>query len=209
MVGAASCGEEGRTVSLGFDTALTLTISPTMLDGLPAAEQALGIDAFVVLMVDAPANGVEPEAREIAFKRIRVSTSASPNTNPSIDEFLVHGSPAADVHAEGGDVLPLAATASAGSLQNFVDPLGEPQIEELKYSWFATGGRFEHGLTFGDSVTGETTNEWHVPDVVEPADLWLVLRDPRGGVDWRHRRVLPQDVDDPVRSRVRACVERP
>jgi hypothetical protein len=51
-------------------------------------------------------------------------------------------------------------------------------------SWFVTGGTFEHdrtGVAAGDSSTS-TSNRWTAPSQPGPVNLWLVLRDSRGGV---------------------------
>jgi hypothetical protein len=58
--------------------------------------------------------------------------------------------------------------------------------EQLRYSWFATDGTFE------EERTGETfpDNQWKsagdrpAPPEVKVVQLWFVLQDERGGVDW-------------------------
>jgi hypothetical protein len=58
------------------------------------------------------------------------------------------------------------------------------QQESLHMSWFVTGGTFEHdrtGVAAGDSSTS-TNNRWTAPSLPGTVNLWLVLRDSRGGV---------------------------
>jgi hypothetical protein len=60
----------------------------------------------------------------------------------------------------------------------------------MTYAWFATAGEWSSGETggpkdaFGNVPTLDT--KWTAPDLAESADvnLWVVMRDERGGVAW-------------------------
>lgn len=186
-VGVASCGDEGNTLPLGTGTAQTLTLATTLLDGLDLESAEQGIDLFVVLAVNVPETVSEPAATELAYKRVRVSTSLEPNHNPASATLLADGS--ATLIANGERVT-LQATVSEDSVETFLNPLGELEPEELKFSWFSTGGEWERALSFGDAITGASENEWTPPEE-NPADVWIVIRDTRGGIDWFTRRANP------------------
>jgi hypothetical protein len=59
--------------------------------------------------------------------------------------------------------------------------------ESMRVSWFATAGSFAHDHTGRDENEMETTaeNDWTAPSGAQTVHLWLVLRDSRGGVDYK------------------------
>jgi hypothetical protein len=91
-----------------------------------------------------------------------------------------------------GSVVSIVASFVAGSAETFpvYDAQSETlvdQQESLHMSWFVTGGTFEHdrtGVASGE-VASSTSNQWTAP--AQPGDyfLWLVLRDSRGGTDYK------------------------
>jgi hypothetical protein len=73
-----------------------------------------------------------------------------------------------------------------------VDACAEPASkvceEELRVAWFATAGTLEIAQT-GASESGlSSDNLWIAPTKPQGVSLWIVLRDERGGVDWRELR---------------------
>ena len=62
--------------------------------------------------------------------------------------------------------------------------------ESLRVSWFTTAGSFERDRTGRAGDEGEageppesfTENTWTAPEDARATQLWLVLRDARGGV---------------------------
>lgn len=61
------------------------------------------------------------------------------------------------------------------------------QREEIRASWYATDGRFDEprtGRSSSDPAT-ETDNGFVAPSRAGAVKVWVVLRDDRGGVDWR------------------------
>jgi hypothetical protein len=60
--------------------------------------------------------------------------------------------------------------------------------EVLRASWFATEGSFATPRT-GSEATEQSANEWTAPATAGTARGWVVLRDDRGGADWRTFRV--------------------
>lgn len=61
------------------------------------------------------------------------------------------------------------------------------QREALRVSWFATAGKFEHDTTGRGAGEIETSTDvvWEAPLNAGAVHLWAVLRDSRGGVDFR------------------------
>jgi len=95
-----------------------------------------------------------------------------------------------------GSVVTVEATFVSGSAEVFpvYDSKSEAlvdQQESLHLSWFVTGGTFQHdrtGVAAGE-VAVSTSNQWTAP--AQPGDyfLWLVLRDSRGGTDYKSYRI--------------------
>jgi len=130
---------------------------------------------------------------------VQFSQQYVPNRNPLVNSWraLVQ-----DENVEM-DVLPVGSkvrfevdwlTEDAESFIVF-DPSRQALVwrrEALRVSWYATRGVFKHDVTGRDELDAElaTQNEWLAPD--EPADvtIWIVLRDNRGGMDFRVRTLM-------------------
>lgn len=178
IVGQASCAEPGRTVPLAIGTATTLSVATDALDGLTAEQARFGIDLYVVIAATVPSvPGAVEEDAEAGYKRIRVSTDPVPNRNPEIAWFNPASTP------EDGHSTLLQAAATVESTEQFLGPLG-PDVEDLRFSWYTTGGALERGVTLGEPLASELT--W---DAELGSTLYLVLRDGRGGMDWVVREV--------------------
>ena len=64
--------------------------------------------------------------------------------------------------------------------------------ESMRVSWFATAGSFgsDHtGRGESEFVQTSSDNSWTAPKEPGPVFLWVVLRDDRGGVDWKSFKV--------------------
>jgi hypothetical protein len=59
------------------------------------------------------------------------------------------------------------------------------RAEVLRLSWFATLGALEADAS-GPLEGTEAAVGWRAPDAPGTVHLWAVLRDDRGGMDWRH-----------------------
>ena len=65
--------------------------------------------------------------------------------------------------------------------------------ETMRVSWSATAGTFgeDHtGRTESQFAKTSTDNTWTAPDVAGRVVLWVVLRDDRGGTDFRSYELL-------------------
>jgi hypothetical protein len=77
----------------------------------------------------------------------------------------------------------------------YLDPASHELVERhesMRVSWFANAG------TFGSDHTGQlesaytvvtSDNTWTAPSESGPVFMWVVLRDDRGGVDWKSFRI--------------------
>ncbi|HEX3850303.1 MAG TPA: hypothetical protein VHW01_05015 [Polyangiaceae bacterium] len=64
--------------------------------------------------------------------------------------------------------------------------------EAMRVSWFATAGSFDSdhtGQTADNYLVTNTDGTWTAPSDAGPVFIWVVLRDDRGGVDWKSFQV--------------------
>lgn len=163
-----ACADRAQRVSLGEGDTITWQIPDDF--EIPPGEV---IDLFIALEV---AVGAE---RDIASKKIRLSASATPNANPSLDAVLLDGTPLVapravtwnDVHSiaieasgDAEDFLEAEVFVSAGTF----DELGNRGAAPFTTSWFLEGER----------PTGGT--------------IWALVRDGRGGTAFAAREVTFQ-----------------
>lgn len=181
--GSTSCSDESRLSPLGVGASLDVAIPDDALAGLPPEMAAQGIDLFVAMRATAG-----DERTVIAAKRVHVSLSITPNANPALDAFDMPGAvllSGGSLMVPAGSDLKVDASATDDSHQEYIGDLGEPVIEELKFAWFLTAGTVENEITWEDEA-GDASSVWTAPknaDVV--TTLWVVMRDGRGGIDWR------------------------
>lgn len=65
------------------------------------------------------------------------------------------------------------------------------QKEQIRVSWFATDGSFEHDRTAANLATSKSgsTNSWTAPTTAGLVSFWIVLRDDRRGVGWQQFQI--------------------
>jgi hypothetical protein len=139
--------------------------------------------------------------KELALKRLRVvAKGAKRNRNPVIVSATVNGEAVTENDApvlEPGSVVKLAAKAKDGSAEDYERPLPDGTTltvtEKLVFSWFTNAGSLD-GLTRQAARTPDGGEiDFTVPTYDQSvggyADLYVVLRDPRGGIDWARRRI--------------------
>jgi hypothetical protein len=59
--------------------------------------------------------------------------------------------------------------------------------ESIRVSWFSANGSFEHdrtGRAEAEAKTTNTENTWTAPNTEAEVNVWVVIRDDRGGVGW-------------------------
>jgi hypothetical protein len=144
------------------------------------------------------------------FERLRCTLAGAPrdvfkayqlrytnNRNPRIERIeLVDGSdvlPLEPGFAVGaGREVTLRVTTSSASAEPYVQYDGTSvalvdRIESLVVSWFTNAGRIESEKSGLDEAAGEVVleNRWTAPAEGRSVRFWIVLRDARGGSDWR------------------------
>lgn len=85
---------------------------------------------------------------------------------------------------------------SSAELDPIADPLpdGSPVREQLWVNYFATRGNVERPVRLVNDATkgwnDQNETQWEVPREPGTVVLWAIVRDNRGGVDWKERRVV-------------------
>jgi hypothetical protein len=116
-----------------------------------------------------------------------------PNKNPVLAHLVANGA-----EVGPGTVLPAGQPVAfevawtPESREQFpVYDLGRQSIvdhlEELTVSWYATAGDFDRDRTGRTEAETESSigNSWTAPLAAGPVHLWVVLRDNRGGLEFR------------------------
>ena len=113
-----------------------------------------------------------------------------PNANPEIGSVDVPESVVPSSH----HVLRVAWPETSAETYAYYDPttaLVADRHETMRVSWFTSAGAFEHdrtGRTSGERETF-TENAWNAPSTTGQVELYVVLRDDRGGVAFAHRTI--------------------
>lgn len=116
-------------------------------------------------------------------------TTYAANTNPTLDPLTVPALP-----ADRDVTLTASWPASAVETYLYYDPDAQtliPRREAMRLSWFATSGTLavDASAVPESSSTLTVSTTWHTPPSAGPAQLWLVLRDSRGGLAAQTLRV--------------------
>lgn len=159
------------------------------LDGLTEAEQLEGVNAFVSLTSIPEGDDVQQGDLELAYKRVPVSTAATPNHNPAIATLTVDGiaiAPGATVEVDRGQGYVIGVTLADDAVEayTYVDDagVGEDRTEEPYLLWYTEQGGFDSTATLYPDL--DVT--YVVPEEPEgeTGNLWVVVRDRRGGMSW-------------------------
>jgi hypothetical protein len=139
------------------------------------------------------------------FERLRCPLAGAPrdvfrefnqrytlNMNPSIEALETADGQALDASTiSPGSTVTLRVRWAEGSVESYAyyDSLAVTivdRVEVLTVSWFASKGSFE-----AERSQGETSadNVWTAPSEAGPVHFWFVLRDSRGGIDWREATI--------------------
>jgi hypothetical protein len=167
---------------------------------LPDCEEGLE----VTLRLTVRAEDIEKIAIKRLFFWFAEPTELQRNDNPVIADVLVGGVATRDetvlAVAPGGQ-LRFQVVVDEDSLETFVAEVSETEeeerAEEVLFSWFTTGGEWDKEVSFSEtgriSLDEAGRNVLSVEGDVEPGtefEVYLVIRDGRGGSDWRQRRVV-------------------
>lgn len=174
------------------------------IDRLPAGSlgRERGVNATALLVVfEVPLSEIGSGAQpvEMVVKSLRiVPDGLSPNTNPVVAEVRLGGEALSGEGAPrvtGGAEVAVSAAASAESEETFVrflpDGTRAEEKEQMVFSWFATGGHFDSLTGRGTRTIGREPALFTLPTAAEVPtgfmDVYVVLRDGRGGTDWAVR----------------------
>lgn len=176
---------------LGFGAGLSPTLivnggGPPPGDTASTDTGAIAASSELTLIVDAVPVGKalgdvtlgDPEATEVASKSLTVSDSTTPNQNPAIATFGVDGADAATV--DRGGSASLTATLADGSAESYLDDDGETQTEAPTVNYYVSGGT----LMQSSAAANEPEVSWTAPDSAGTINVWVVVRDGRGGMAW-------------------------
>ena len=125
---------------------------------------------------------------------LRASWPACPDT-PACGDGIC--SPGEDVQGCPADCTDPHGCGGAEPYGYF-DPLTRSvrdRHESMRVSWVATAGSFKYdhtGRTGSERDKLATDDPWTAPGSAGPVDVWVVLRDSRGGVTWGAYRVEVQ-----------------
>ncbi len=169
------------------------SIPADALDALAPEDRAEGISAFVnVTAIPGPLDAEAPPSLEeadleLAYKRVPISESATPNHNPRVEGILVDGTFVPD----GGTVV-----LDAGQTYDWEPVLADDAVETYTYvtetgiaeereeipsvQLYATEGAFSQtAALYPDLARIYTT-----PTTPGSHGVWAVVRDRRGGMGW-------------------------
>jgi hypothetical protein len=170
------------------------------LDSLPEERRAEGLSAFVnVSVIPGPIDmggGEPPDLEEadleLAYKRVPISLTETPNHNPRVEGVDVDG-----VRVEDG----ATAVLDAGETYTLTPLLADDAVEAYTYvredrstetrdeipwvAFYATDGAFSQT----EALYPELARTWTAPDAEGAHTLWFVARDRRGGMGWATLRV--------------------
>lgn len=156
----------------------------------------------VTLRLTATVGDGQGANREVAVKRVlllREDIETEQNTNPTLSGLLVDGAPVAfggqAVVAPGEEPLALQAVVAEDQAEQYEDDDEEDgqNDEVLALRWFSTAGRIDRTQTFyardGVPMVELQANEIDFTKGIAvnsgtDVQMWLVLRDDRGGVDF-------------------------
>lgn len=114
------------------------------------------------------------------------------NENPALSDLAS----SAGLTIARGATVSLSASATPEQLEAYVvydlrSARIEDRVETLTVAWFGTSGVFAADSTaMGD--TGASAVEWTAPGEAGTVHVWAVLRDDRGGIDWRQLTLTVQ-----------------
>jgi hypothetical protein len=200
-VDVACLDPDGGVPRTPLGTGLTATATMPMVTPEALGPPDVTGGYYLPLVLDTAAAGETVQAVYL----LRYGLGGPPNHNPHLNALQI-------VRPDGtfedtdeahpstvavGATVVLHATVTADSIEDYEAPDfagGTHTVTEtLRVSWFATGGRLISGNTPSGAAYTWLVLDTHLPNPPSggaPVDLYLVVRDERGGLDWAHRRFL-------------------
>jgi len=179
----------------GVSAAVTMPADVTPLAlGLPDATGGF----YLTFVARVRAGG----ASLVAAYRLRLalpgSTDAQRNHNPVFTAVFLTGDagwslvdPASPPVVHAGDRLDLSVSADPTSVESYPSPVGDQPgglaFEVLRASWFADAGNLSDAGTSNAQPSTTLTLDDRLPAAGSPINVYVVIRDERGGTDWATR----------------------
>ena len=144
----------------------------------------------VPLVVGFDASAGEQRLHGFATLNLRTSAGRPANLNPALDAVAADGAPlAADgsTAVRAGAKVRLSPVPAAGAAEETANG-----PERLVFSFYATDGDIDSLRTTSltaDGIEVDPEVDWTAPKTAGPVQLWVVVRDGRGGVGWLARTV--------------------
>ena len=176
----------------------SFTVPTDLLDGLSEEESTQGKNYLFTLSAlpgEGELDNLDLDARgeslaETGLKRMPVSVNPSPNQNPVIDSLVLDETfelqDQDTLSVQAGQTYDFVISLTEGSVEayTFLNSDGEieDRIEQPYASFYSTGGTFYQDISLYPYLAAR----WTAPVDPETSDhnIWLVLRDRRGGMTW-------------------------
>ena len=173
---------------IGFEPLFspTWTAPETALDGLDEIAAKEGVSAIVTVQA-VPADAVDAEDVEIAYKRTPISLADTPNHNPDFESWTVGGQSMEDgavVAVAPGEAISIAAVLADDAVEDYdytnEDGSVEQRTEEPYFTWYTSDGEFD------DTTTLYPLNavRFSAPQTSGRVTVMVTVRDRRGGMGW-------------------------
>jgi hypothetical protein len=175
----------------------SLQVPVDLLDDLAEEDRAEGKNYFLTLSAlpgDTDLGAIEEldqdDLLELGIKRLPVSESAQPNTNPDIPHLriddLIDVKPGDVLTVQRGQTYSIEPILSDDAIDEYdfvtSDGVTEARVEEPYFTFYATDGSYEVNY----SLYPNSAVDWTAP--VDPLSdtltIWSVVRDRRGGMGW-------------------------
>jgi hypothetical protein len=193
---------EGTVASTDDRPTGVLQANVLLLQAALEEDEFLGVGGIPVVVHVVVRNGAGAEIH--AAKRVYYAPREPPerlqNTNPTMAELRARGEPwpeGAVLTVARREQIEIEPVEPDGVREDYVVPTfdGGSRMftENMRYSWFATGGDFTDETTggamdiFGNRPLLRT--RWRAPDAPGTIHMWIVQRDERGGTYFTERVV--------------------
>lgn len=135
----------------------------------------------------------------VTFGELRIRCGLAGATQEQSVDFALRNKPNANPKIVGldapstaarGSVIDLRVAWDAAETYPYFDPVARAIVdrrEAIRVSWYANAGAFGSERTgrASDDRTLDSSNTWRAPSSAGDVTLWVVVRDDRGGVDFR------------------------
>jgi hypothetical protein len=189
----------GGLCLLGTEPQASYAVPAGFLDGADPARDltvivtaAAGATDAVGCLLQVVEEGVLPLDCQVSYKSLRVSRAAAPNHNPTLSAVFLDDAllPEAAATSVGPGEHDLTVVAAEGAAEALSADDGGATTEALIVSWFLAApdpegtGRSPGTLDLSRTEIPGDLQTYTAPEAAGPVQLFVVVRDDRGGVGW-------------------------